>query len=82
MWSGGWSGNLLCSLMCLFGVSIPPSVMQRLQDADDEAAEGHQICVELVERYKEMTGVAGVHIMAPAQNSQRIADVVDAALPG
>ncbi len=66
----------------LFGVSIPKSVMQRLQDADDEAAEGHQICVELIERYKDMPGVAGVHIMAPAQKSQRIADVVDAVFPG
>lgn len=62
----------------LFGVSIPESVMQRLRDADDEAAEGHRICVELIEQYQEMPGVAGVHIMAPAQNSQRVADVVDA----
>jgi methylenetetrahydrofolate reductase (NADPH) len=65
----------------LFGVSIPTSVMQRLQDADDDATEGHRICVELIDRYKEMPGVAGVHIMAPAQNSQRIVDVVDAAFP-
>jgi methylenetetrahydrofolate reductase (NADPH) len=65
----------------LFGVSIPHSVMQRLQDADDEAAEGHRICVELIEHYKDVPGIAGVHIMAPAQSSQRIADVVDAAFP-
>jgi methylenetetrahydrofolate reductase (NADPH) len=65
----------------LFGVSIPNSVMQRLQDADDDATEGHRICVELIDRYKEMPGVAGVHIMAPAQNTQRIVDVVDAAFP-
>jgi methylenetetrahydrofolate reductase (NADPH) len=66
----------------LFGVSIPNSLMQRLQDADNEAAEGHRICVELIERYQDIPGVAGVHIMAPAQNSQRIADVVDEAFPG
>lgn len=65
----------------LFGVTIPPGVLQRLQSATDEAKEGHQICVELVETYKEMAGVAGVHIMAPAQGAQRIADVIDAALP-
>ncbi|MGI9222157.1 MAG: methylenetetrahydrofolate reductase [Woeseiaceae bacterium] len=62
----------------LFGVSIPESVLQRMESADDEAAEGHRICVELIERYREMPGVAGVHIMAPAQNAQRIADVIDA----
>ena len=62
----------------LFGVSIPESVMRRLEDADDEAAEGHRICVELISAYREMPGVAGVHIMAPAQKPQRIADVIDA----
>ncbi|MDH4125177.1 MAG: methylenetetrahydrofolate reductase [Gammaproteobacteria bacterium] len=63
----------------LFGVSIPDAVMQRLQAADDEAAEGHRICVELINTYRNMSGVAGVHIMAPAQSSERIADVIDAA---
>jgi methylenetetrahydrofolate reductase (NADPH) len=62
----------------LFGVSIPGTVMQRLRAADDEAAEGHRICVELINIYRDMAGVAGVHIMAPAQNSGRIADVIDA----
>ena len=62
----------------LYGVTIPPAVMQRLEDSDDEAAEGLRICVELIERYREMPGVAGVHIMAPAQKAQRVADVVDA----
>lgn len=62
----------------LFGVTIPDSVMQRLQNADDEAAEGHRICVELINTYREMFGVAGVHIMAPAQSSKRIANVIDA----
>lgn len=63
----------------LFGVSIPDAVMRRLQDAKDEALEGHRICVELVEAYRQMAGVAGVHIMAPAQGAERIADVIDAA---
>lgn len=63
----------------LFGVSIPDAIIQRLRDADDEAAEGHRICVELINTYRQMVGVSGVHIMAPAQNSQRIADVIDAA---
>lgn len=61
----------------LYGVSIPDAVMQRLQDADDEAAEGHRICVELIEAYRQMPGVAGVHIMAPAQGTPRIAAVID-----
>ena len=52
--------------------------MQRLEDSQDEAAEGLRICVELIEQYRDMPGIAGVHIMAPAQKAQRVADVVDA----
>lgn len=62
----------------LFGVSIPDTVMQRLEQAEDTAAEGHRICVELINRYREIPGISGVHIMAPAQSTQRITDVVDA----
>lgn len=62
----------------LYGVSIPDTVLQRLEQTDDEAAEGHRICVELINHYRGVPGIAGVHIMAPAQGTQRIADVVDA----
>jgi len=62
----------------LFGVNIPASVIDRLEKAADPAAEGLRICVELVDTYREMAGVAGVHIMAPAQGTERIAAVLDA----
>jgi methylenetetrahydrofolate reductase (NADPH) len=65
----------------LFGVSIPPAVMQRMADAKDEAAEGLRICVELIEAYRRIPGISGVHIMAPAQGSERVAAVIDAAMP-
>ena len=65
----------------LVGVSVPESVIQRIEGADDQAKEGQRICIELIEIYKELPGVSGVHIMAPAQSSQRIADVIDAAIP-
>lgn len=63
----------------LFGVSIPDAVLHRLETADDEAEEGLRICVELIATYREMQGVSGVHIMAPAQPAQRIAAAIDAA---
>jgi methylenetetrahydrofolate reductase (NADPH) len=63
----------------LFGVSVPGSVIDRLENARDPASEGLRICVELIETYRNMPGVAGVHIMAPAQGSDRIAAVLDAA---
>jgi len=65
----------------LFGVTIPDSIIRRLEGAKDQAAEGLRICVELIELYKVMPGVSGVHIMAPAQGPQRIADVIDAVMP-
>ena len=64
----------------LFGVTVPEKVIQRIEGADDQAEEGRRICVELIETYKKMPGVSGVHIMAPAQSSQRIADVIDDAI--
>jgi methylenetetrahydrofolate reductase (NADPH) len=66
----------------LFGVTVPDPVVKRLEDAADEAAEGLALCVELIDAYKNMPGVAGVHVMAPAQGAQRIADAVATALPG
>ncbi len=65
----------------LVGVSVPESVIQRIEGADDQAEEGRRLCSELIEIYKEMPGVSGVHIMAPAQSPQRIADIIDEAIP-
>ncbi len=64
----------------LFGVTVPENVIQRIEGADDQADEGQRICVELIETYKKMPGVSGVHIMAPAQSPQRIADIIDEAI--
>jgi methylenetetrahydrofolate reductase (NADPH) len=61
----------------LFGVSIPDDVINRLDQASDEAAEGLDVCVELMRVYKEMPGVSGVHVMAPAQRSKRAAEAID-----
>ena len=65
----------------LYGVHVPDAIIERLDGASDQAAEGQKICVELIELYKIMPGVSGVHIMAPAQGAQRIADVIDQAVP-
>ncbi len=61
----------------LFGVTVPDAIMERLEGAADESTEGLRICVELIEAYRSMPGIAGVHIMAPAQSAQRIAAVLD-----
>lgn len=63
----------------LFGVSIPDNIIERLDNAEDAAAEGLDICAELIRAYRDMDGVAGVHVMAPAQNGERIAAAINAA---
>jgi methylenetetrahydrofolate reductase (NADPH) len=50
----------------LYGTIIPESLIGRLEHATDPAAEGERIAVELIEELAAIPGVAGVHLMAPA----------------
>ena len=65
----------------LWGVIIPDAVIARLEDARDEKAEGHKICVEYIEQVREIDGVAGVHVMAINQD-EAIPDILVAAQAG
>ena len=49
----------------LFGTIIPDSLIDRLESAEDERAEGRRICVELIAELRDIPGVAGAHLMAP-----------------
>lgn len=60
----------------LFGVTIPPATIERIEAADDEKAEGRKICVELMEAYQNIEDIAGVHIMAPMQGAKAIAETI------
>jgi methylenetetrahydrofolate reductase (NADPH) len=57
----------------LWGVIIPDTMIERLEGATDEKAEGRRICVEFIEQVREIDGVCGVHVMAIRQ---------DEAIPG
>lgn len=61
----------------LFGVTVPPAVIERMEKADDEAAEGRRICVEAIQGLKEIPGISGVHVMAPLQKIDAIAAVIE-----
>jgi methylenetetrahydrofolate reductase (NADPH) len=50
----------------LYGTIIPDGLIKRLEQAADPAAEGKRIAVELIEQLAAIPGVAGVHVMAPA----------------
>jgi methylenetetrahydrofolate reductase (NADH) len=49
----------------LYGAVIPDVLIARMEAANDPAAEGRAICVDLVRELAELAHVAGVHIMAP-----------------
>ena len=61
----------------LFGVSVPDPVVARLEQAEDPAAEGRKICIEMIEGLKTVPGVAGVHLMAPLQKIETLAAIID-----
>jgi methylenetetrahydrofolate reductase (NADPH) len=53
----------------LFGTIIPDAFIARLEQASDPAAEGQRIALALIEELATIPGVAGVHIMAPANET-------------
>src|SRR5262249_32230822 len=55
----------------LYGTIIARSLVERLEQAGDPAAEGERIAVELIEELAAIPGVAGVHLVAPAKGDAR-----------
>ncbi|MFI4868723.1 MAG: methylenetetrahydrofolate reductase [Steroidobacterales bacterium] len=53
----------------LRGSIIPDALIARLESAADEKLEGRRICLELMQQMQRIAGVAGVHLMAPLNNS-------------
>ncbi len=49
------------------GVHIPDHVIKRLAGADNQKAEGINLCIELIQQIRDIEGVAGCHIMAYRQ---------------
>ncbi len=64
----------------LYGVTIPDAIIKRLEQAANAKAEGRKICAELIQQYREIPGLAGVHIMAPAQKPDAIAEAIELSL--
>ena len=46
------------------GIHIPESVIDRIERAANPAEEGKKLCIELIQRVREIAGVKGVHVMA------------------
>ena len=57
------------------GVHIPDTIVHRLAQAENQAQEGVNICVEMIQQIREIAGVHGVHIMAYRQE-HRVPEIV------
>lgn len=58
------------------GVHIPDAIIDRLRGARDQAQEGVNICVDMVEQIRNIEGVHGIHVMAYRQE-HRVAEIVE-----
>lgn len=52
------------------GIHIPDAVIDRLEKAAKPADEGKRLCIELIQRIREIKGVAGIHVMAYRREHQ------------
>jgi methylenetetrahydrofolate reductase (NADPH) len=52
------------------GIHIPDAVIDRLEKAQKPGEEGKKLCIELIQRIREMKGVAGIHVMAYRREHQ------------
>ena len=58
------------------GIAIPDAVVKRMAGAEQPAAEGRKLCVELIQQVREIKGVSGVHVMAYRQE-ESVAEVIE-----
>ena len=47
----------------LFGVDVPEQIIKRLEEAKDQKKESKKICLELIEEFRVIKGVNGIHLM-------------------
>ncbi|MFI4868293.1 MAG: methylenetetrahydrofolate reductase [Steroidobacterales bacterium] len=57
------------------GVHIPDAIVKRLAGAQDQAREGRNLCVELIQQIRTIRGVHGVHVMAYRQE-EAVAEII------
>jgi methylenetetrahydrofolate reductase (NADPH) len=58
------------------GMHVPDAVIARLAGATDQAREGRNLCVDLIQEIRTIRGVHGVHVMAYRQE-ESVAEVID-----
>ena len=59
----------------LYGVDIPGEIIKRLEQAKNQEEESRKICLELIQVFREIKGVQGVHLMGH-NKEQAIAEII------
>ena len=59
----------------LFGVDVPEKIIKRLEQAQDAKQESKNICKELINKFKEIKGVNGIHLMGH-NKEEEIAEII------
>ena len=62
----------------LFGVDVPEQIIKRLEQAQDAKEESKNICQELINKFKEIKGVKGIHLMGH-NKEEEIAEIIQEA---
>ena len=57
------------------GVHIPDAIIERLEGAQDQKAEGKRLCIDIINEVKEIEGISGIHVMAYRQE-EFVAEIV------
>jgi methylenetetrahydrofolate reductase (NADPH) len=59
----------------LFGVDVHEQIIKRLEQAQDAKKESINICQELINKFKEIKGVKGIHLMG-YNKEEEIAEII------
>ena len=59
----------------LFGINIPENIICRIEKSENQKLEGIKVCIELIEQYKSIDGIHGIHLMGYKQEEE-IASVI------
>ena len=59
----------------LFGVDVPNEIIKRLEEAKDQKEESKKICIELIQIFRTIEGVKGVHLMGH-NKEQIVAEII------
>ena len=62
----------------LFGVDVPDQIIKRLEQSEDPKGESKKICLELIDTFREIKGVKGVHLMGH-NKEEIIAEIIQEA---